>query len=50
MSMGRTFRTLLQEKRFITSFGIAMPLYKDLEAKYLPAEEGRKKYDGAIGL
>ena len=27
MSMGRRFRTLLREKRFITSFGIAMPLH-----------------------
>ena len=24
--------------------------YKDLEAKYLPAEEVRRKYDGAVGL
>jgi hypothetical protein len=24
--------------------------YKDLEAKYLPAAEVRRKYDGAVGL
>ena len=24
--------------------------FKDLESKYLPAEEVRKRYDGAVGL
>ena len=26
------------------------PGMKELETKYLPAEEVRKKYDGAVGL
>jgi 2-methylisocitrate lyase-like PEP mutase family enzyme len=33
MSMGRRFRTLLQEKRFITSFGVAMPLHAMIAEK-----------------
>jgi isocitrate lyase len=27
-----------------------IPAFKELEAKYLPAEEVKRKYDGAVGL
>ncbi len=65
MTMGRKLRNLMHDHKFLYTPGITTPLHammgafhpfagfpeiKELEAKYLPAEEVKKKYEQSVGL